>query len=421
MLSIGKLGTGQAKYYLDQADGRVDVVQSVAGGVEDYYPARARHAACGSVAARASSVSSARSARSSCDRCSRGSIRGRVIAAALDQPGPCRRVRPDVLGAEERQRAVRARRHRDRARRARPRREGGVRVSGAQRGERASRARRDGRRSRPTGSSPRRSGIGRRAPAIRSCTRTSSSRTSRAATDGKWSTLDGRRLYAHARAASFIYQAVLRAELTRELGVEWTGARTGSPRSSACRTRSCGRSAGGGRRSRRRSPSAAPRDRAPPRPPRSRRVARRIVRLIQSDSSRNGENAPAALGFGHEPGQRRPPARPGHRARRATQFGELARRAVQRRRADRARLVVQPPRRHRGAVQSAARRRRHRRADASSGSPISCWSIRAWSPCSSTTRRNPARRSCAGTARRCPSPSRTAASAQSSSSRSSST
>lgn len=37
MLSIGKLGTGQARYYLDQAHGRVDVVQSVAGGAEDYY------------------------------------------------------------------------------------------------------------------------------------------------------------------------------------------------------------------------------------------------------------------------------------------------------------------------------------------------------------------------------------------------
>jgi conjugative relaxase-like TrwC/TraI family protein len=30
--------------------------------------------------------------------------------------------------------------------------------------------------------------------------------------DGRWSALDGRRLYAHARTASFVYQAVLRAE-----------------------------------------------------------------------------------------------------------------------------------------------------------------------------------------------------------------
>ena len=37
VLSIGKLKAGQAKYYLDQADARVDVVDSVAEGMEDYY------------------------------------------------------------------------------------------------------------------------------------------------------------------------------------------------------------------------------------------------------------------------------------------------------------------------------------------------------------------------------------------------
>src|SRR3954465_2522713 len=44
VLSIGKLAAGQAKYYLDQAEVRVDVVQSVGGGVEDYYvgPGEAR-------------------------------------------------------------------------------------------------------------------------------------------------------------------------------------------------------------------------------------------------------------------------------------------------------------------------------------------------------------------------------------------
>ncbi len=37
MLSIGKLAAGQAKYYLDQAEERVDVAQSVGEGIEDYY------------------------------------------------------------------------------------------------------------------------------------------------------------------------------------------------------------------------------------------------------------------------------------------------------------------------------------------------------------------------------------------------
>jgi hypothetical protein len=39
--------------------------------------------------------------------------------------------------------------------------------------------------------------------------------------------LDGRRLYAHARTASFIYQAVLRGEPTHALGVEWTPVQKG--------------------------------------------------------------------------------------------------------------------------------------------------------------------------------------------------
>src|SRR3954453_1262019 len=37
VLSIGKLAAGQAKYYLDQAEARVDVAQSVGDGIEDYY------------------------------------------------------------------------------------------------------------------------------------------------------------------------------------------------------------------------------------------------------------------------------------------------------------------------------------------------------------------------------------------------
>jgi conjugative relaxase-like TrwC/TraI family protein len=45
--------------------------------------------------------------------------------------------------------------------------------------------------------------------------------------DGRWSALDGRRLYGQARTASFVYQAVLRSELTRSLGVEWTLVRRG--------------------------------------------------------------------------------------------------------------------------------------------------------------------------------------------------
>jgi hypothetical protein len=37
VLSIGKLSAGQERYYLDHAAERVDVVDSVAGGADDYY------------------------------------------------------------------------------------------------------------------------------------------------------------------------------------------------------------------------------------------------------------------------------------------------------------------------------------------------------------------------------------------------
>lgn len=45
--------------------------------------------------------------------------------------------------------------------------------------------------------------------------------------DDRWTALDGRRLYRHAATASRIYQAVLRGELTRSLGVEWKPVRDG--------------------------------------------------------------------------------------------------------------------------------------------------------------------------------------------------
>jgi conjugative relaxase-like TrwC/TraI family protein len=40
--------------------------------------------------------------------------------------------------------------------------------------------------------------------------------------DGKWTAVDSRALHRHATTASYLYQATLRSELTRELGVRWT-------------------------------------------------------------------------------------------------------------------------------------------------------------------------------------------------------
>ena len=45
--------------------------------------------------------------------------------------------------------------------------------------------------------------------------------------EGRWSALDGRAVYAHARTAGFLYQAALRAALTQRLGVRWGPVRRG--------------------------------------------------------------------------------------------------------------------------------------------------------------------------------------------------
>jgi conjugative relaxase-like TrwC/TraI family protein len=46
--------------------------------------------------------------------------------------------------------------------------------------------------------------------------------------DERWTALDGRRLYAHAKTAGYLYQAQLRAELVRRIGVEWTPIHNGT-------------------------------------------------------------------------------------------------------------------------------------------------------------------------------------------------
>lgn len=49
----------------------------------------------------------------------------------------------------------------------------------------------------------------------------------RAIDDGRWRTLDARPLYQHAKTTGYLYQAHLRHELTRRLGVEWGAVRNG--------------------------------------------------------------------------------------------------------------------------------------------------------------------------------------------------
>ena len=225
MLSIGKLAPAQARYYLDQAEGRVDVVDSVAEGLEEYYvggtEARGEWigAACAEFGLEGPVEAAAlRSVLAGLNPRDGGGLRGsstlaRIAAFDLTfsapksvsvlfgiaEPGTRERVRAahdramrEAVGYLERSAAAVRRGH------------AGVVVEQAD---------------------------GLVAAAFRH-------RTSRAGDpqlhthvlvanlgrglDGRWSALDGRRLYAHARTASFLYQAVLRSELTRTLGVEWT-------------------------------------------------------------------------------------------------------------------------------------------------------------------------------------------------------
>ena len=48
------------------------------------------------------------------------------------------------------------------------------------------------------------------------------------AADGRWTALDGRELYRHAKTAGYLYQAALRAELSRELGLHWQAVERGA-------------------------------------------------------------------------------------------------------------------------------------------------------------------------------------------------
>jgi conjugative relaxase-like TrwC/TraI family protein len=229
VLSIGKLSTGQHRYYLDQAGERVDVVESVGDGVEEYY--------VGGTEARGEWLGAGARERG-LEGLVDGEALRRVLAGEDDEGEQLRASRVPVsvagydltfsapksvsvlfaLGEADVREAVRA--AHDRAVR--------EALGYAERTAAAVRRGAGGSRVEPAG--------GFIAAAFRH-------RTSRAGDpqlhthvlvanlaqgpDGRWSTLDGRRLYTHARATSLVYQAVLRSELTRELGVRWLSVRDG--------------------------------------------------------------------------------------------------------------------------------------------------------------------------------------------------
>ncbi len=189
------------------------------------------------------------------------------------------------------------------------------------------------------------------------------------ADDGRWSALDGRRLYAHAKTAGYLYEARLRAELTRELGVEWTPVRNGIadiagvPRSvlQAFSRRRAQIDAGARRAAARVEPRAAQvgdaGDAAPqgPRRRRRRRWTRSGASARPSSDSRASTRA-TCFGRARTGARRRRPARRASRARRPG-------------RADASALVVHAPRRDAGAGASGCRRARRSTSRCSSGWP----------------------------------------------------
>ena len=107
MVSVGKLKTGQARYYLDQAESHPSPAHAVASGAEDYYvggtEAAGRWQGRGAVALGLADAVEAEPLH-------------RVLAgqdprsgSELRRSGSGRRLRRDVLGAEERKRPVRHR------------------------------------------------------------------------------------------------------------------------------------------------------------------------------------------------------------------------------------------------------------------------------------------------------------------------
>src|SRR5215210_685525 len=229
VLSLGKLATGQAGYYLDQAHGSLTRTQSVASGVEDYYLGGPEAdglwmgAGAEALGLRGAVGSEPLLRVLAGEHPATGAPLGRVLAArrpGFDLTFSAPKSVSVLFGVgDDGLRAVLRDAH-DRA------------VADAlSYMERHAAVTRRG-----PGGVHQIAGNGFVAAAFRH-------RTSRAGdpqlhthvlvanltlgADGQWSTLDGRGIYAHAKSAGYLYELRLRAELTRVLGVEWAPIRNG--------------------------------------------------------------------------------------------------------------------------------------------------------------------------------------------------
>src|SRR5215210_244632 len=229
VLSLGKLATGQAGYYLDQAHGSLTRTQSVTSGVEDYYlggPEAAGEwmgAGAAALGLKGQVGGAALNRVLAGEHPATGAPLGRVLSArrpGADLTFSAPKSVSVLFGVgDDGLRAVLRDAH-DRA------------VADAlSYMERHAAVTRRG-----PGGVHQIAGNGFVAAAFRH-------RTSRAGdpqlhthvlvanltlgADGQWSTLDGRRIYAHAKTAGYLYEARLRSLLTHALGVEWTPVRNG--------------------------------------------------------------------------------------------------------------------------------------------------------------------------------------------------
>lgn len=111
--------------------------------------------------------------------------------------------------------------------------------------------------------------------------------------DGRWTALDARHLYRHAKAAGYLYQAALREELTERLGVQWTLVESGTAEVAGVDRASSTTSRAAAGRSWRASSSAACRRPRPRRWPRwTRGRTRRQTRGRWGGCERSGAPAP---------------------------------------------------------------------------------------------------------------------------------
>ena len=228
MVSVGKLSVGQAKYYLDQAAGPVTASGALTSGVEDYY--------LGGPEAAGRWLGRGARALGLDGRVSDDALHG-ILAGRAPQTGEALRARGSVAGFDVTFSAPKS-----------------VSVLFGV-GDPATQTAIHAAHTRAVTSAfeyfERSTAFGRRgaggARTVRGDGLVAAAfvhRTSRAGDpqlhthvlvanlvrgeDGRWSALDGRLVYAHARTAGFLYQAELRAELTRTLGLAWTPVSKGS-------------------------------------------------------------------------------------------------------------------------------------------------------------------------------------------------